>query len=431
LTLETPGRCAKGRHPYTAAVADVPLIDPRRLAAVRRSGLLDTERESVFDELARAAARLIDAPYAFVTVADERRSFWKAAHGIPDGTRANAIGDSFCQYVIASRDDLLVDDARLDPLTCDNASIESMGVVAWAGCPLWFDGEVLGSFCVVDVRPRSWSEHDRDVLRLFSARASDLITLSPDERLGVRPENGQLETLRASLRPPALPLDLAFDFAAWSCSADDGHGFLGDFYDVHPTRSGGWCVVLGDVCGHGPDAAKFTTTLRYHVARLAPQHDDPVAMLEELDPAIDTEDFDDNRFATICVAMLNRRDGPVEALVASAGHPPPLVRTADGAAAAIALRPGPPIGLLAGVGFQATSVSLLPGDTLLLFSDGATESRDGDGNLLGEEGLAVVVAAGPGGGAKALVGHVAASVIRHGGGRARDDIALLAANVQA
>lgn len=112
------------------------ILDPARLAAVRRTGLLDTGPEEAFDRLTRLAATLLGTPYAFVTVVDETRSFWKSCIGVSStdpAERQNAVGDSFCQYVIGMDAELIVGDAEADPRTRDNPSIELMGVHAWAG----------------------------------------------------------------------------------------------------------------------------------------------------------------------------------------------------------------------------------------------------------------------------------------------------------
>ena len=151
--------------------------DPERLAAVRRSGLVDTDRENLFDELTRIAAQVLRAPFAFLTAVDEHRSFWKSTYGIDDDTRSNAVGESFCQYVIERGDDLIVGDTTRDPATSDNPSNVSMGVRAWAGSPVWLDGQVLGTFCVVDQTARTWTDEDRDLLRSLAEVASREIAL--------------------------------------------------------------------------------------------------------------------------------------------------------------------------------------------------------------------------------------------------------------
>jgi serine phosphatase RsbU (regulator of sigma subunit) len=155
------------------------VFDTVRLAAVAETGLLDTEPEAAFDDLAALAARLLRAPYAFVTLVDEARSFWKARIGIPpDGPVQNAVEESFCQYVIATGKPLIAGDVTARSLTSGNPSIDSMGVRAWAGFPLLSpEGQPLGSFCVVDTVTRQWTEDDVTVLRVLSAAAGRELAL--------------------------------------------------------------------------------------------------------------------------------------------------------------------------------------------------------------------------------------------------------------
>lgn len=158
--------------------------DPGRLAAVRATGLLDSRAEAAFDRIASLASRLLDTPFGFITLVDDRRSFWKACIGV-DATdpaeRQNSVSDSFCQYVIGLDDVLLIDDARLDERTRNNPSIDSMGVVAWAGVPLRAtEGEVLGTVCAVDTKARKWTADDAEVLVQLSSLATDLIDARRD-----------------------------------------------------------------------------------------------------------------------------------------------------------------------------------------------------------------------------------------------------------
>ncbi len=153
--------------------------DPQRLAAVAATGLLDTDAEEAFDRIARLASRLLGAPFGFITIVDERRSFWKACVGL-DATdpseRQNRVEESFCQYVIGVDGVFLIDDARLDQRNSNNPSIESMGVRAWAGVPLRArTGEILGTVCVVDTEPRKWTSADAETLTELAGIAIDEI----------------------------------------------------------------------------------------------------------------------------------------------------------------------------------------------------------------------------------------------------------------
>lgn len=159
------------------------VLDPARLQAVRDTGLLDSPPEPAFDQLTSLAALLLRTPLAFLTLIDEHRSFWKSCVGagcqdrLQD--RQHPVADSFCQYVVADAAPLIVDDTTLDPRTRDNPSVTSMGIRAWAGFPLVGPtGHILGSFCVVDLMPRSWSANDVEVLRVLAAAASSQVALT-------------------------------------------------------------------------------------------------------------------------------------------------------------------------------------------------------------------------------------------------------------
>ncbi len=225
--------------------------DPARLRAVRSTGLLDTAPDEAFDGLARLAASLLDAPFAFVTLVDDRRSFWKSRIGIEDPSLVqNDVEESFCQYVVNSGQALIVDDVRLNPLTSNNPSIAKMGVAAWAGYPLESpDGHVLGSFCVLDVRAREWTQRDAEVLRVLSLAASREVSLREstadgqlsNAKLNLLVEAGQilaesLEVEKSVGRLARLIVPLLGDWCVVSVVQSDGQ--LKDLGWWHATDTG-------------------------------------------------------------------------------------------------------------------------------------------------------------------------------------------------
>ncbi len=165
------------------ALVQSSVIDPQRIAAVKASRLLDSKPDESFDQLARLAAALLGVPWVFVTLVDEHRSFWVSAAGVDLDPETglygeNPIEESFCQYVIGSDSAVILDDARLDPRSERNPSIESMGVVAWAGFPLRSsDGHVVGTFCGVDRVARQWSGEDVTLLHAFAGAATSHLQL--------------------------------------------------------------------------------------------------------------------------------------------------------------------------------------------------------------------------------------------------------------
>ncbi|WP_051683649.1 SpoIIE family protein phosphatase [Blastococcus sp. URHD0036] len=212
-------------------------LDPARLAAVTATGLLDTTDEEGFDRISSLARRLLHAPFAFLTVVDDRRSFWKSRQGLAeDAPRQNTLQESFCQYVVDSGEPLVLDDVRLDERTRDNPSIQSMGVVAWAGFPvLTPDGHVLGTLCAVDTVAREWTPEQVASLADLAAIASREVALrvAAAEAEAARAHAALLgrigELLVAGLDLPAV----------WSAVARLAVPALGDHALVYSVERGG------------------------------------------------------------------------------------------------------------------------------------------------------------------------------------------------
>ncbi|GAA1594087.1 hypothetical protein GCM10009828_018980 [Actinoplanes couchii] len=173
------------------------LGDPGRLRVLRATGLLDENAGAVLDRLTGLAARLVRAPVAMISMVDEDRQVFPSAVGLPEpwagGTPRS---HSFCRQVVASDVPLIVTDAREDWRVRDDPAIDDIGIVAYAGFPIRAPrGQTLGSFCVIDHRPRVWSTEELSVVgELAAAIEAEIATrLSPD---GTMPRPGETERLR-------------------------------------------------------------------------------------------------------------------------------------------------------------------------------------------------------------------------------------------
>ena len=143
------------------------LTNPQRLAALASTGLLDTPPEESFDRLTRLAAKLTGAPVTFVSLVDEGRDFYKSAFGMgePLSSARELTGRTFCHHALVAEGALILEDALQLPVFRDVPSVVSLGVRAYAGIPLRTEeGEMLGSFCAVDFKPKQWSEQDVEIL---------------------------------------------------------------------------------------------------------------------------------------------------------------------------------------------------------------------------------------------------------------------------
>lgn len=412
------------------------IYDPERLAAVRATGLLDTGPEDNFDRLARLAAMLLDAPMAFVTLVDDRRSFWKSAVGtLPAevaGERETPVEHSFCQHVVGSRAAVFVDDAELDPRTSVNPLVQSLNVRAWAGFPVRSPaGEVLGSFCVVDHRPRRWSERDMEVLRTLSHSASGEIALLDAVEVAqceARRSTALARTLQESLLAPVMPRVPGVELASRYRPAGAGGELAGDFFDVFQGIGGCWHAVIGDVCGKGVEAAKVTALARYTLRAAAMRGGPPSAMLTELNDALEHQAKGAGPYLTAIVATVREAEGAIAVALAAAGHPPALLRRADGSVEE-AGRHGSLLGTFARVRLHDVDLRLGPGDALVLYTDGLTDARRGE-ERFGEARLLGAVAAAVRPSAKALASELEAAVTRFSDGPADDDLALLVLRVR-
>jgi hypothetical protein len=156
--------------------------DDQRLEALQATGLLDSDISPSFDRLARLASHVLHAPVALVSLVDSDRQFFKSCLGLPEpwaSERGSPLTHSFCQHAVASREALIVSDAREHPVLRDNLAIRDIGVIAYAGIPLIDDaGNALGTLCVIDSQPRHWTSHQIELLSDIAASVVTEISLA-------------------------------------------------------------------------------------------------------------------------------------------------------------------------------------------------------------------------------------------------------------
>jgi serine phosphatase RsbU (regulator of sigma subunit) len=401
--------------------------------------LLDTPREEAFDRFARLAAATLGEVTAFITIVDERRSFWKACISSTGSTlpvRENTVQESFCQYVIGSDEPLIVADARVHPVTRDNPSVESMGVVAWAGYPVRSpDGHVLGTFCVVGDRPRRWTPADLQTLETLAHAATgevalrmaldDAHTASRRAKDAADRAAALVTVLRESLLPRELHHPPELDVAAAFRPSGDGADVLGDFYDVFPLHDGRWGFVVGDVCGKGPRAARTTALTRSTVRAVGHDGRDPAEVLAVLDQVLDDWDTDPTHPVAACYATSHPHGPNLHVQVVAAGHPLPLLRHPDGTVVELGA-PGTMLGCRLPLTLTSTEVVLPPEALLVLHTDGVTEARSPKRELFDDHRLHTLLTELPvGTTAQAAAAAIINAAEQFTAGPLHDDIAVL------
>ncbi|HEY0389838.1 MAG TPA: PP2C family protein-serine/threonine phosphatase [Gaiellales bacterium] len=210
--------------------------------------------------------------------------------------------------------------------------------------------------------------------------------------------------------------------------AEEEQLLAGDFYGVVRSPDGMVSLMVGDVSGHGPDAAAVATHLRAAWRALAVAGIEAGEILRVLNDGLLSEQRagGGTRFATICLASV--ADDLSCATLSVAGHPTPILATPDGVRE-LPVRRGPPIGVVDSFGWEPHDVPLPAGAwTLMLFTDGLIEGRSSpDGpRPFGVDRLLRLIAEAPPPLVEPQVDAVLARVREANGGPMADDIVVLA-----
>ena len=162
--------------------APIPENESDRLACLWDCQILDTFRETAFDDITSLAASLCETPVALVSLVDERRQWFKSAVGtdLPETGR----DESFCAHAIAGSDPFIIRDATADPRTSDNSLVTGPpGIRFYAGVPLITDdGFAIGTLCVIDTISRDLTPQQIDILRKLASQVVTQIELRRGHR---------------------------------------------------------------------------------------------------------------------------------------------------------------------------------------------------------------------------------------------------------
>ncbi|MFV8321266.1 SpoIIE family protein phosphatase [Mycobacterium sp. 23] len=425
------------------------------------------------------AARSLGMPMAAVSIVAEDDIFLIATHGPP------AVGhipreEGLCASAVTNSVPYVVHDASSDPRTADNRFVRAHRVRFYACAPIvTFDGFSLGTVAVMDTDVRTVSDEQLSVLQDLAAivmeqldlrlasldalgverglrsaaedarddarfqryRAQEARDVAQRERddarqdrdVAIRDRNTAeydrdlteeyAAVLQQTLLPPMLPTVEGASLAAYYHPASPRR-VGGDFYDVFALGGDRWAFFIGDVEGHGVDAAVVTSLIRYTLRSAALHYSDPIDGLVELN-AVLLRELDPRRFCTVLFGTLQRRpdDRGFSITIATGGHPPALLLDPrSGTAAEVRSDEGTLVGLRADAKFHTCDVILHPGQTLLFYTDGIVEARRG-ANPFNEGSLAAFAAEHAGPDASSLIDELATLIPKLG---PQDDIALLA-----
>jgi phosphoserine phosphatase RsbU/P len=338
----------------------------RRLLAVTDAALSQLDVEDLLTELAFRTRELMASDTAAILLLDPsgRDLVATAASGLEEEVRQGVripIGTGFAGRIAASGQPLVID--HVDRSTVINQILIDQHLTTMAGVPITASGRVLGVLHVGSRTPRRFSDGDIELLRLVADRAG----MAAQARIS-RVERQTTVALQRSLlpaRPPDVP---GFDIAVRYVPGSDV-GVGGDWYDLFALPTGHVGVVIGDVAGNGLRAAVVMGRIRSALRAYALETHDPADVLTRLDRKI--QFFEPDAMATVAYAVVDPARSGVT--VSLAGHLPPVLFDATGAARQVEAPADLPLGAYPAATRRAVTVPLP--EAMVLYTDGLVERR--------------------------------------------------------
>ncbi|MFG3200637.1 SpoIIE family protein phosphatase [Streptomyces sp. NPDC048192] len=287
------------------------------------------------------------------------------------------------------------------------------GYAAWAYLPLIASGRPVGTCVLAYAEPHVFPADERAVLTSLGGLIAQAL-----ERARLYDAKHRLaQGLQQALLPRSLAPPPGIEAAARYLPAAHGMDIGGDFYDLVPSLPL-TAAVIGDVQGHNVTAAALMGQIRTGVRAYTTVGQAPHEVMRSTNRLV--FDLGAELFASCLYLRLDPARGT--AVMARAGHPPPLLRRPDGRVRVLDLAGGPLLGIDPAAVYPTTEVSLAPGSVLVLYTDGLVETpgTDIEDALVGLGGLLSEVGDRP-------LEQLADEVGRYGAaGRERvDDVALL------
>ncbi|RMF29485.1 MAG: hypothetical protein D6759_13775 [Chloroflexi bacterium] len=233
----------------------------------------------------------------------------------------------------------------------------------------------------------------------------------------------ELQVARAiqqGLFPKAVPEIAGFEMDARSLPAQETGG---DFYDFAPLPGGQMGIVIGDVSGKGVPAALLMADVRGIWRAEAWTNSDPAEVLTHVNYWL-CRDIRSHDFVTMIYAILDPDQKKL--WIASAGHPPPLLRRAEGTLQEVEAY-GLPLGIRPDVTYEQVQVALAPGDMLIFYTDGIVEAlKPGTRQFFGFHRLEQLIVQQAPPSPHQLIEEIIQAIYRFSGDRAwNDDVTIV------
>jgi GAF domain-containing protein/anti-sigma regulatory factor (Ser/Thr protein kinase) len=389
----------------------------RRLEAVQRvtdAALAYLAEEDLLQELLQRVSEILEVDTVAILLLEGESLHARAAKGIEEEVEQGVqipFGRGFAGRIAAERRPIAIPDVDHGDIL--NPLLREKGIRSLLGVPLLVQGRVIGVLHVGSLTPREFTADDIDLLQLAGDRAALAI-----EQARLYEQRRVAEALQRRLLSSDITGDSGLDAAARYLPAAGG-SLGGDWYDVFPLAGGRIGVAVGDVVGHGLEAAAVMAQLRTAVRAYAADGHAPRVVVERVNNLM--LNLGPLAMTTLLLLVIDPATESLE--LVNAGHPPALVIDPDGAASFLWPSGGIPLGATGSVTYKADTFPLPTGATVLLYTDGLVERR-GESIETGLERLRALAAGTRG--VEELCDAVVEGLVPDA---PDDDVALLAARV--
>ncbi|GGD73388.1 PAS domain S-box protein [Lacimicrobium alkaliphilum] len=246
-----------------------PKNEAQRQQTLDETGLLNSGAEARFDRITRLASDLFSVPIALVSLIDRDRQWFKSRHGLDAIQTPRDI--SFCGHAILDSAPLIVENALADERFCDNPLVSAEPDIRfYAGAPLHAaNGHRLGTLCVIDRKPRAFSEADEARLKDLAGMVEDLIQVDTARRS----EYGNLETSLNNVQRRMQLVVQGMNLGTWQYNVQTGEtifnerwaGMLGyTLEELEPIS-----IETFSALTHPEDSARVEAALKEHFSGIS------------------------------------------------------------------------------------------------------------------------------------------------------------------
>jgi anti-sigma regulatory factor (Ser/Thr protein kinase)/putative methionine-R-sulfoxide reductase with GAF domain len=338
------------------------------LGAFADLGIARFDIEDLLVDLLDRVRQVLNTDTAAVLLLDSggQQLVATAASGLEQEVRQGVripVGAGFAGRIAAQKKPVILDE--VNDANVVNPILQEIGIRSLLGVPLLVKGTLIGVLHVGTLTPRRFTSEDSSLLE----SVSEWVGIAVRARLS-EIARAAAATLQRSLLQSSLPVTPGVEFAARYVPAEQGVG--GDWYDVFALPSGWLCLAIGDVAGHGLEAAVSMIRFRTALRSYAIDSMDPAETLAKVDRG--GRQFLPDAMATVLYVMVEPSFDRLH--VSSAGHPPPMLALPGHPAVLLDIPIDPPLGVTIEPRRRTSTIDVPPGALLCFFTDGLVERRD-------------------------------------------------------